>query len=139
LPIFWLCPGFGHANILVGLDGAQSKQAYRLMLSCRPALPVALHICTRPRKGPNKREHQCRRIRRIGTGGPLGVFSVGSASAVSATAGRTTSGRRRPSWADGLYPACRGFELVNSDEAKRSRAGIWMSFLVSVKVCVTSH
>jgi hypothetical protein len=26
LPIFWLCPVFGHANILAGLDGAQSKQ-----------------------------------------------------------------------------------------------------------------
>jgi hypothetical protein len=27
LPIFWLCPVFGHAYILAGQEGAQSKQA----------------------------------------------------------------------------------------------------------------
>jgi hypothetical protein len=31
LPILWLCHVFGHANILVGLDGAQSKQPPKLL------------------------------------------------------------------------------------------------------------
>ena len=116
-------PEHGSGNLLEHID------------SRRPTVAVALHVCTRPEEP--KCEQLCRRagvrlrclrIRHILTGRPLEL--LGSAAAVCATAGRTAAGRRLV--CPRLYPACGGFGLGNWDEAERSWAGIWISFLGSL-------